>query len=95
MENKWSRFYEADCIRKKVDTMKMSPVFEGSAKKLTEDWTLFGKIHIHKCATGHMEKLLSDSTDWYKDSWYTYLHTDPDCVRIRRLLEYYKVDDKN
>lgn len=95
MENKLSRFYEADCIRKKVDTMKMSPVFEGSARKWTEDWTLFGKIHIHKCATGHSEKLPLDWTSWYKDSWYTYLHTDPKCVRIKKMCELYGIGDKN
>jgi hypothetical protein len=94
MENKWSRWYEADCIRKKVDTMRMSPVFEGPAKKWSEDWTLFGKIHIHKCATGYSEKLPLECT-WYKESWDTYLHTDPDCVEIKRLCDLYEIGTKN
>jgi len=94
MENKWSRFYEANCIREKVDTMRMSPVFEGSAKKWTEDWSLFGKIHIHKCAAGHSEKRPLEWT-WYKDSWYAYLHTDPTCVEIKRVCDLYEIGTKN
>jgi hypothetical protein len=86
---KWSRWYEADCIRKVNDKMKTSPVFTSSARKWTEDWTLFGKIHIHKCSTGRVEKLPLDWTDYYKSSWNTYLHTDPACVRIKKICDLY------
>ena len=51
MENKWERWYEADCIRK-VNT-----------------YWIVNPLLTHSCDT--------------------YLHTDPECVRMKKIFDFY------
>ena len=95
MENKWARWYEADCIRRVNTDWRVSPMLPNYASVWMRDWTLYGKLHHHKVVTGRAEELPSDWTDWYKNSWDTYLHTDPECVRMKKIFDFYGIGDKN
>jgi len=62
-------------------------VLGGSACEWMKEWTLVGKLHIHKHAIGR-----SENTDWshvYKNSWDQFLRTDPDCVSVKRMYDLY------
>ena len=79
--------YEADCIRRfHTDKRIAVNILLGhSASTWIKDWTLYGIIHIHKLVTGQLAKPLV----WYKESWGLYLHTDPDCVRVKKMCDMY------
>jgi hypothetical protein len=85
---KWN---EADCIRQLNEDKRISMniLLSYSAATWIKEWTLYGKIHIHKVITGRLDKLPFDWTDWYKNSWDLYLHTDPECVRVKKMWDLY------
>jgi len=83
MENRF-RWHEANCIRM-LNMNSPHVVLGGSACKWMKDWTLFGKLHIHKHAIGRSDLTL----EWYKNSWDEFLRTDPDCVRTKRMWDLY------
>jgi hypothetical protein len=88
---RWCKWYEADCIRR-INTDKMTnQVLGDSATKWMSDWTLYGRIHLHKLVTGQVDTLPCDWTDWYKNSWDRYLHTDPECVRMKEIFDLFGI----
>jgi hypothetical protein len=87
MENRF-RWHEANCIRMLI-TNSPHVLLGVSACKWMKDWTLVGKLHIHKHAIGRSDKLPPDWTDWYKNSWDEFLRTDPECVRVKAMYDLY------
>jgi hypothetical protein len=88
---KWD---EANCIRE-LNKYRMYSVLGSSACVWMKEWTLFGKIHLHKVVTGQLDKLPSDWTTWYTNSWKEFLETDPECVRVKKICDYYGIGVKN
>ena len=86
MENRF-RWHEANCIRMLV-THSPDRVLGYAASIWMKDWTLAGKLHIHKLAIGRSDKL-PDWSVFYKDSWDEFLRTDPECVRVKRMYDFY------
>ena len=77
---RWCKWYEANCIRE-LHTNYVMPIPSAWMK----DWTLFGKIHLHKLISGRSDRLLFG----YNYAWEHFLRTDTECVRMKRMCDLY------